>query len=89
MAKDGARAASLLVLLVLGGLIGSVLGEVIGALLPGGWLERLLARGVSPGLHPPFTLDLKVLTLTLGFSVKITLATILGMILAVVIWKRL
>jgi hypothetical protein len=89
MAKGGAGVASLLVLLLVGGLIGSVLGEVIGALLPGGWLERLLAKGVSPGLNPPFTLDLQVLTVTVGFSIKITLATILGMILAVIIWKRL
>ncbi len=89
MAKGGERVVVLLAIVVLGGLIGSVLGEVIASLLPGGWLERILAKGVSPGLHPPFTLDLKVLALTVGFTVKITLATVLGMVLALVIWTRL
>ncbi len=79
----------LLAIVILGGLIGSVLGEVIGTLLPGGVLERLLSRGVSPGLNPPFTLDLKVIVLTIGFSVKVTVASVLGMLLSVVIWKRL
>jgi len=57
--------------------------------LPGGTVERLLAKGVSPGLTPPFTLDLKVIVVTVGFSVKITLATILGVVLSLIIWKRL
>jgi hypothetical protein len=52
-------------------------------------LERLLSRGVSPGLSPPFTLDLKVIVVTVGFSVKVTLASILGMVLSLLIWKRL
>ena len=79
----------LLAIVILGGLIGSVLGEVIATFLPGGWLERLLAKGVSPGINPPFTLDLKVFVLTVGFSVKITLATILGIVVSLIIWKRL
>ena len=89
MAKGGERVVVLVAIVILGGLIGSVLGEVIASLLPGGWLERLLAKGVSPGLHPPSTLDLKVLALTVGFTVRITLATVLGMVLSLVIWKRL
>jgi hypothetical protein len=88
MAKGGERVVVLVAIVILGGLIGSVLGELIASLLPGGWLERLLAKGVSPGLYPPFTLDLKVVALTVGFTVKITLATVLGMFLAVLIWKR-
>ncbi len=79
----------LLAIVILGGLIGSVFGEVIATFLPGGWLERLLSKGVSPGLSPPFTLDLKVFVLTVGFTVKITLASILGMGLALIIWRRL
>jgi uncharacterized protein DUF4321 len=79
----------LLAIVILGGLIGSVLGEVIATALPGGILERLLSRGVSPGLNPPFTLDLKVIVLTVGFAVKITLASLLGIALSLLIWKRL
>jgi hypothetical protein len=89
MVKGADGVVVLLAIVILGGLIGSVLGEVIGVLLPGGVLERLLSKGVSPGLNPPFTLDLKVIVVTVGFSVKVTLASILGMVLSLLIWKRL
>lgn len=89
MARGFDSVVVLLAIVILGGLIGSVLGEVIATFLPGGWLERLLTKGVSPGLSPPFTLDLKVFILTVGFTVKVTLASILGMAVALLIWKRL
>lgn len=89
MAQGSDRVVVLLAIVILGGLIGSVLGEVIAMVLPGGTVERLLAKGVNPGLNPPFTLDLKVIVVTVGFSVKITLATILGVVLSLIIWKRL
>jgi len=89
MAQGSDRVVVLLAIVILGGLIGSVLGEVIAMVLPGGTVERLLAKGVSPGLTPPFTLDLKVIVVTMGFSVKVTLATILGVVLSLIIWKRL
>ena len=89
MAKGADSVVVLLAIVILGGLIGSVFGEVIATFLPGGWLERLLAKGVSPGLTPPFTLDLKVIVITVGFTVKVTLASVLGMLLSLIIWKRL
>ena len=89
MARGVDSVVVLLAIVILGGLIGSVFGEVFAMFLPGGWLERLLAKGVSPGLNPPFTLDLKVIVVTVGFTVKVTLASILGMILSLFIWKRL
>jgi len=79
----------LLVILILGALIGSVIGEVIGALAPGGYLEKVFSKGVNPGIAPPAVLDLKVITLTLGLTVKINLASLLGIALALVIYRKL
>jgi hypothetical protein len=79
----------LLVILILGALIGSVIGEVIAALAPGGFLETVFSTGVNPGIAPPVVLDLKVLTLTLGLSVKINLASLLGIVLALLIYRKL
>jgi len=79
----------LLVILILGALIGSVIGEVIATLAPGGFLERIFSKGISPGLTPPAVLDLKVLTLTLGLTMKINLASLIGIVLALFIYQKL
>ena len=79
----------LLVILILGALIGSVIGEVIGILVPGGYLEKVFSKGVNPGLSPPAVLDLKVLTLTFGLTMKVNLASLLGIVLALLIYRKL
>ncbi len=89
MAKKLDSVVVLLVILILGALIGSVIGEVIGTLAPGGYLEKVFSRGVSPGLTPPAVLDLKVITLTLGLTMKINLASLFGIVLALLIYRKL
>jgi len=89
MAKKLDSVIVLLVIVILGALIGSVIGEVIGTLAPGGYLEKVFAKGVNPGITPPAVLDLKVITLTLGLTVKINLASLLGIVLALLIYHRL
>jgi hypothetical protein len=79
----------LLVIVILGALIGSVIGEVIGSLAPGGYLETVFSKGVSPGISPPAVLDLKVFTLTLGLTLRINLASLLGIALALLIYRKL
>lgn len=89
MAKKMDSVVVLLVIVILGALIGSVIGEVIGTLAPGGYLERIFSKGVNPGIAPPAVLDLKVLTLTLGVTMKINLASLLGIVLALLIYRKL
>jgi hypothetical protein len=89
VAKKPDNIAVLFVILILGALIGSVIGEVIAALAPGGYVEAIFARGINPGIAPPAVLDLKVLTLTLGATMRINLASVLGIVLAVLIYRKL
>lgn len=89
MAKKLDSVVVLLVIVILGALIGSVIGEVIGLLAPGGYLEKVFSRGLNPGLSPPAVLDLKIVTLTFGLTVKINLASLLGIVLALLIYRRL
>ncbi len=81
--------AVLIVILILGALIGSVIGEVVGALTHGGYLAAILAKGINPGITPPAVLDLKVLTLTLGVTMRINLASVLGIALALLVYRKL
>ena len=89
MAKKIDSVVVLLVILILGALIGSVIGEVIGILFPGGFLEKIFSRGLNPGLSPPAVLDLKVLTLTFGVTMKVNLASLVGIVLALLVYRKL
>ncbi|WP_087066318.1 DUF4321 domain-containing protein [Intestinibacillus massiliensis] len=67
-------------------LIGAVLGGFIAKLTAGIPFLSWLGFGDSFGISP-FTLDLGVLQLTFGLSIEITVATILGLVAAVIICK--
>ncbi|MDD6811793.1 MAG: DUF4321 domain-containing protein [Lachnospiraceae bacterium] len=64
-------------------LAGIVIGGFIGNLLPIEWLNY----GQSFGLSSPIVLDLGILCITFGLSIKITIASIIGIILAIFIYR--
>lgn len=65
----------------LGVVLGSVAGELIGLLLPEGSVIRdLFIKGREFHVGPVF-LDLIVFTFTVGFSLKVNLVSVLGIIL--------
>lgn len=66
-------------------LAGIVVGGFIGSLFPETWLNY----GQSFGLSDPMILNLGILTITFGLSIRITIASILGIALAVVIYRFL
>jgi hypothetical protein len=69
--------------------VGSLLGQLFGYLLPSGRFRDLLSGGPTIGLTPPATLDLSLLVLTLGFAVKVNLAGVLGIVIAALTLRRL
>lgn len=86
----GQRGLWLILLVIIVGLIvGSLLGELFGALLSRGWAQDLLTRGPTIGLTTPATLDLRFLSLTLGFALKVNVVGLAGVILAAVALRRL
>ena len=48
-----------------------------------------LSYGQSFGLNTPITLDLSVIQITFGLMFKINVSSIIGMVLAVFIYKKL
>ena len=75
-----------LILLLLAGLvIGGFIGEWLGTYPTFSFLNY----GKSFGLVKPVVLDLNVLSLTFGFSVKFNLASIIGNVIAFVIYRKL
>lgn len=67
--------------IVLGGFIGMLTANVSGL----GWLNY----GQSFGLESPVVLDLGLLVLTFGLRIQISIASILGVVLAIIIYRKL
>ena len=75
----------LIVVVIAGAMLGSVLADALGQFT---YLAPL-GHSVAFGVDPPVTLDLRVITLTLGFTVRLNLATVLGIIAAVYVFRLL
>lgn len=74
----------ILLLLLLSGI---VLGGFIGSLASPVPFLSWLNFGQSFGLNDPLVLDLGVLIITFGLSIKITLASLIGMVLALIVYR--
>ena len=70
-------------------LTGIVLGGFIGMLAEGVPALNWLSYGQSFGLDQPIILNLGLLVITFGLSIKITLASIIGVIIAIFIYRFL
>lgn len=87
MAIKRRGAGFILLVLVGGALLGSALGQLVGVLLPQGVVRDFFVRAVTPGLVQPVTVDLLVLTLTLGFTLKLNIVALLGVVLTAYLLK--
>ena len=63
---------------VLGGIIGEVFGSYVG----------FLNYGESIGFKP-VTVNLSIIQLTLGFSMRLTLSGIIGLLLGILLFKKI
>ncbi len=68
---------------------GALLGSVIADAVVGYPVLSFLSRDVRAGIDPPFTFDLRVLTLTLGATIRLNLAILVGIVLAIWIFRLL
>lgn len=75
----------LLFLLLAGVVLGGFLANLLGGIPALSWL----AYGNQFGLSSPLVLDLGVLTLQFGFTVRFTIAGIIGILAAFLIYRKL
>lgn len=73
-----------IVFILCGIVIGGLLGELSKSI---NWLNWL-SYGQSFGFSDPFTLDLGVMQLTLGLMIKINIASIIGIVVAVFVYRK-
>ena len=69
--------------------LGALLGSVIAEALAGYPVLSFLSRDLFYGIDPPFTLNARVLTFTIGMTIRLNLAIILGIIVAFWLFRQL
>lgn len=74
----------LLIFILCGLVIGGLLGELASNVSGLSWM----AFGQEFGLENPLTLNLGVLTITFGLMIKINISSIIGMAIAIFIYKK-
>jgi len=66
-------------------LAGIVIGGFIGSLFPVSWLNY----GQTFGLTNPVVVDFGIVCVTFGLSIKITVASIIGIIVGIIIYRMI
>jgi hypothetical protein len=78
----------LLLFIFIGGLLGSILAEILQIVAPEGMVQSIFGQALNLGLDPPVTVNLVLMKFTLGFLLKMNLLTILGMLLGAYVYKH-
>lgn len=76
----------LIFVILLGAICGSLIGDLLGANINA---LKFLKNIYTIGTAKPLTLDLKVLSLSFGINFNINLMSILGIILAIILYRKL
>lgn len=74
----------LVIFILCGIVVGGLLGELASSVDFLWWL----GYGQSFGLSTPITLDLSVISITFGLMFKINIASIIGIVLAIFIYRK-
>lgn len=78
----------LIAFVLVGGLFGGVVAEILRAVAPTGPISTLFLKNLDIGITDPMTLDLFLITLTFGASIKINLLSIIGVLMGVYLYRQ-
>jgi hypothetical protein len=71
-------------LVLLGALTGSLLGEMLGDITVLKFLKHVYTIGTSS----PVTLNLRVVTFTIGLNLNMNIMSIIGVIVAIILYRK-
>lgn len=83
--RGGERRDFLWFFVLLGAISGSLAGDVLGDNIRG---LAFLKTSYAIGTSSPLILNLKVMILTIGLNLNINIMTIVGIILAIILYRR-
>lgn len=70
-----------IVVLFVGAMIGSALGEVVAFLIPAGVVQQFFLKSATASFGPG-TLNIIILSFTIGFKIKLNIMGIIGILIA-------
>jgi hypothetical protein len=79
----------LITCILVGGLFGGLLGEVLVAITPPGVIQNIFTQALKVGLSPPVTIDLWLLTFTVGFTLKLNMLSLMGILFGIFVYKQI
>ena len=82
------RFQAAIMVLILCGIIGNLFGVFLGAILPEGSLHDALSKSKAFGLDPPVSLDLWIVSVSIGFNVKLNICGLFFMVFGLIFYKR-
>jgi hypothetical protein len=88
MGRSALQFWHLLVIVLLAGMLGTTAGDVIAKVSPDSAMSRFLSAGVTLGMRSPWELDLRVVTLTAGVVLRLTVLGAAAAIAALVLFFR-
>ena len=75
----------LLIMLLAGIVLGGFMGQLVNGISWLSWLNF----GQSFGLDSPLVINFGILVITLGLTIKITMASIIGIAIAIIIYRMI
>lgn len=79
--RKGGNSVNLILIVVVSAIIGTILGKAFSGYFP------ILNYGDFIGFGPA-TLDLNIISVTFGFSANLTVAGIIGILIAIIVYMR-
>lgn len=76
----------IILIIILGALIGSALGEMIAYLIPSGVVKQFFLKSIIASFGPS-VLNIVIFTITFGLSIKINIMAVIGIIIAAYILR--
>lgn len=84
MKGSGKSSIFFVFLVLLGALTGSLLGDMLGDISALTFLKHVYSIGTSA----PFNLNLRFVTFTFGFNLNMNIMSIIGVIVAIILYRK-
>lgn len=78
----------LIFFVIVGGLFGGLVAEILRAIAPTGPISTLFLENLTLGITQPITVDLYLITMTFGAALKVNLLSVIGVLMGVYIYRQ-
>ncbi len=88
MARSGLQFWHLVIIVLLAAMLGTAVGDILGKTFPNSAAGRFLSAGVTVGTNNPWELELRVVSLSAGVMLRLTVLGAAAAITALVVFFR-